>query len=233
MLARVVVELSAMLPLVRNCAMLLFFSGTMFVHGYVLLGGLYRILPLRAFLAVAGAYAVHVATCRAQKTGRWRSHAFLRSDVVRAPVEFFKMAVVGAERRFKLKPTERSLWCLHPHGIFPMSGLLLYSAASPLRKLFPWLLVRPCGASVLFRVPFLREYLLLTGHLDASRSTMTRLMAKGDEDLGLVIGGNEVRKPSRNDCCNGASRVCTTVGNVPLDKIWYCCGVENVAGIEV
>ena len=151
----------------RNCAMFMFFSGTLFVHGFVLLGGLYQILPFPAFAAVAILYFASALTSRAQKTGHWRSSTFLKSDVLRAPIEFFRMSVVGAERRFKLKPTERSLWCLHPHGIFPMSGLMLYSGASPLRKLFPWLLVRPCAASVMFKIPFIREYLLATGHLDA------------------------------------------------------------------
>ena len=54
--------------------------------------------------------------------------------------------------------------------------------------------VRPCGASVLFRVPLIREYLLWTGHLDAGKRTLTKHMAAAKDDIGLVIGGEkEVR----------------------------------------
>ncbi|KAK3275981.1 Diacylglycerol O-acyltransferase 2 [Cymbomonas tetramitiformis] len=41
---------------------------------------------------------------------------------------------------------------------------------------------------VVMQVPFIREYLLFTGHLDASRGTMSRHMAKG-ANLAIIPGG--------------------------------------------
>jgi len=142
-----------------------------------------------AFYLVSAVYVGVVLTSRKSRVGmRWP--AFTSSFVTQAPIEYFSMDTAGDERLETVKG-ERVFLGLHPHGVYPVAGILTYAGASPLLKRHPWLRVRPCGADILFKIPLIREYLLWTGHLDASRKTLSKHMAKGVDDIGVVIGGEQ------------------------------------------
>ena len=218
--ARVSIKLSA---LTRWANVFLWFSATSFFHGYALLVLLYYVITStldatgavvvthpdhpsfklqvpkgRAlFLVLVLIYVAGIALGRREHNLKSYWRAFTRSSVTRAALEYFEAGTVGAEALDAIKG-ERCLIGLHPHGIYPIAGILAYAGASPLLERQPWLRVRPCGASILFKIPLIREYLIWTGHLDAGRRTMAKHMSKGVDDLGLVVGGEQEALLTRN-----------------------------------
>lgn len=199
------------------------FSATSFFHGYAILAVLY--LGLTSYFDPSGSLVFthpdHPGFKLVVPKGRFfflvflvfylggllfarREHnlksywkSFTNSAVTRSGLEYFNAGTLGAEALDSIKG-ERVLVGLHPHGIYPIAGILTYAGSSPLLKRHPWLRIRPCGASVIFKVPLIREYLIWTGHLDASKRTMSKHMAKGVDDLGLVVGGEQEALLTRN-----------------------------------
>jgi len=163
------------------------FGGTAFVHGYVIIGLLYFALPFYVWLVGLLIYLLDLMFGGAEKSTRREWSAFLRSFVTTAPLEYFNMKLLMGDD-VHLDAAAQYLFCVHPHGIFPYGGVPLYAPASPLLRKFPGLRIHPCGATVCFKVPFIREYLLWTGHMDASRSVMSKQMAKG-KTLAIIPGG--------------------------------------------
>jgi hypothetical protein len=185
------------MSILSDSLVFVWFSATSFVHGYALLAILCFLLRgalpasgLYLFLALLCCYIGRMFTDRAHVKGHRKWEAFTNGAVTRAGIEYFRTNTLGADELDIIKG-ERCLFGLHPHGIYPMAGILTYAGSSPLLAQHPWLRVRPCGASVLYSIPLIREYLLWTGHLDASRKTLSRHMANGKDDIGLVIGGEK------------------------------------------
>ncbi|KAJ1458507.1 diacylglycerol acyltransferase [Pelagophyceae sp. CCMP2097] len=117
--------------------------------------------------------------------------------VPKAGLDYFGAALLGEDNLEGLEG-EKLLFGGHPHGIYPSAFIALYAGAGPLRMRFPWLRVHPCAASVLFKVPLIREYLLWTGHVDAGRATVDKLMRRGNESLCIVVGGEQEALETRN-----------------------------------
>lgn len=163
------------------------FGGTAFIHGLMVIAALGLILPLRLWGGGLLLYLLDVFLGGAERDLRREWHLFRRSFIPAAALDYFGVRVLVADD-VDLKPTEQYLFGVHPHGIFPYGGVPLYSPSSPLLKRFPWLRVHLCGATVCFKVPFIREYLLWTGHLDASASVMCKNMAEG-KTLAILPGG--------------------------------------------
>ena len=178
------------MSVLSNLIVFVWFSATSFFHGYLLLLGAFYMLPAPLFAFVFVAYGALMFLSGAEHTGKATLNWFRDGPVTRAPLEYFNACVVGAAHLDSIKGS-RCLFGFHPHGIYPMAGVLAYAGASPLRKACPWLRIRPCAASILFRIPLIREYLLWTGHLDAGKRTLSKHMRKGEDDLALVIGGEK------------------------------------------
>ena len=122
---------------------------------------------------------------------------FTRGFVPQAGLHYFNMRTLGAEELDAIKG-ERLVVGLFPHGVYPFAGMLTYAPRSPLLQQHPWLRVHPAGASVMWKIPLIREYLLWTGHVDVSRRTLSRLMEQGKEDLAILPGGEKESLATRN-----------------------------------
>jgi 1-acyl-sn-glycerol-3-phosphate acyltransferase len=207
----------------RNASVFCFFSASTFLHGLCLLYGLFCLVSMlfdplgnmvithpdmprwrlvvpkgRALFACWLVLYLCVVLCSpAAHTGDARWRRFIRSFVTLAPLEYFSMTCVGEEELEAVKGA-RVLLGIHPHGVYPMGGVVAYAGSSPLLRSHPWLSVRPVCASILFKIPLLREYLLWTGHIDASRRTIARHMAKGVDDVAVVVGGEKEALLTRN-----------------------------------
>jgi len=91
--------------------------------------------------------------------------------------------------RFTMKydevPNRACLACVSPHGVFPMSligfGMWKFCARAGSYSEAPLVALdaRAGGASILFRVPILRELLLLANVRDASYDNLIRLLTTG------------------------------------------------------
>ncbi len=189
---------------VTSLVVFVFFGATSFVHGYAIILAVWY--ALRAASPAYGAYAAgllltlyayHVFFSRAEHSASMEWAWFKRSFVTKAGLEYFGARALGLDALDAIKG-ERVLLGLHPHGIYPMAGILAYAGASPLLARHPWLRVRPCGASIIFKVPLIREYLLWTGHLDAGRRTISKHMSRRKDDIGLVVGGEKEALLTRN-----------------------------------
>eukprot|EP00472_Partenskyella_glossopodia_P005476 CAMPEP_0197522360 /NCGR_PEP_ID=MMETSP1318-20131121/7526_1 /TAXON_ID=552666 /ORGANISM="Partenskyella glossopodia, Strain RCC365" /LENGTH=301 /DNA_ID=CAMNT_0043074725 /DNA_START=162 /DNA_END=1068 /DNA_ORIENTATION=- len=132
-------------------------------------------------------YVAHLLTNDDQHTGRCAWAGFRDCFWPNTAIKYFDMELLCSEE-LKLRSSERYIFGIHPHGIFTYGGLLLYASESPLRKRFKSFMAHPCVASVTFYVPIIREYLLWTGHIDASRRTVDKALAEG-KNIGIVIGG--------------------------------------------
>lgn len=187
----------------RFLAVFFWFSATSFYHGVALITLSYFVLTrfvpygLSIFLSLLLPYLAVVMTSKKAHNLKATWPWFIKSFVTQAPIEYFGMRVLGEEELDAVKD-DRILVGLHPHGVYPLAGILFYSGASPLLLRHPWLRVRPAGASVLFKIPIIREYLLWTAHLDASKRTLSKHMEKRVDDIGLVVGGEKEALATRN-----------------------------------
>ena len=188
---------------IRAFAIFFWFSATSFYHGLALFALLYVALTRNfahgtyLFCAILMPYLTIVLTSSKPHTLKATWQWFIHSFVTQAPVEYFSMRTLGEDALDAIKG-QRCLVGLHPHGVYPLAGVLLYAGSSPLLRRHPWLRVRPAGASVIFKIPIIREYLLWTGHLDASKRTLSKHMSKGADDIGLVVGGEKEALATRN-----------------------------------
>ncbi|KAK3256452.1 hypothetical protein CYMTET_34412, partial [Cymbomonas tetramitiformis] len=128
---------------------LLVFGGTLFIHGYLLIGLLYNLLPFWVWAPATSIYFLDILFGGAQHTRKYEWSAFINSFVTAAPVEYFNMKLL-MDPSITLQRDQQYLFSLHPHGILPYGGLFFYALGSPLREKFPWLKVHPCGATVVF-----------------------------------------------------------------------------------
>ena len=97
--------------------------------------------------------------------------------------------------KFGTVPPEPCLACVSPHGVFPLSliGFGMWKfvgrAGSYSEPDLVKLDARAGGASILFRIPILRELLLLANVRDAAQENLVRLLATG-RTVAVNPGGN-------------------------------------------
>ena len=96
----------------------------------------------------------------------------------------------------KFDKSARYIFCSHPHGVMSLHhiGTMLCPAVSEAGKAFgdlsPISTRRDLAASVLFRIPMLRELALLAGAVDANRRCASRMLAQG-LSLAIIVGGEQ------------------------------------------
>ncbi|GLC63189.1 hypothetical protein PLESTF_000010000 [Pleodorina starrii] len=90
-----------------------------------------------------------------------------------------------------LDPNGHYLFAVHPHGIIAISSWINFvTEATGFRKLFPGIDVHAATLESNFRTPFLREYILLHGLIDAGRETIRRVLTgPPGRSVLLVVGG--------------------------------------------
>ncbi|GAB4817360.1 hypothetical protein N2152v2_004406 [Parachlorella kessleri] len=89
-----------------------------------------------------------------------------------------------------LDPSKTYLFGYHPHGIMPAAAWLTFGTnATGFSKAFPGIVpVRMLTLGFNFRIPILREYLLLHGVCDVSRWSCINLLRSGTS-IAIAIGG--------------------------------------------
>lgn len=99
-------------------------------------------------------------------------------------------------------PSARYIFGTHPHGVMSLHhmGTMLCPAVCEIGKSFsdlsPISTRRDLAASVLFRIPLLRELALSAGAVDAGRQTASRMLEEG-YSLAIVVGGEQEQILSR------------------------------------
>jgi hypothetical protein len=153
----------------------------MFAHAY----GLKVVL----FLAFA-LYAALIVCSRAHHTGSSRWPAFCKSFFWRSPFNYFEMKLATDAT---LPEGRKYVFGCAPHGIhgFFLSMLTYEGDSSPFYRRFPHLRGRLVGlvATVLFKIPLVRELFLWSGYVDAGRHTALKMLRKDGQHLYFLTGG--------------------------------------------
>lgn len=148
-----------------------------------------------------------VAYC-VQNLGLDQTHKVVKNSGLLFPRNFVEVAVHGClgsmfhyhkvtcipwSEDAKLDPNRQYIFCLHPHGIHPMPLIQFCTPGSELDKRFPGLVgpkLTGIAATVLFKIPVVREAFFHMGYIDASRKVCSAALEQG-QSLYIVPGGEE------------------------------------------
>ena len=108
---------------VRDALIFAWFSATSFYHGYALLLAAYLLLPSCLFAGLLVVYLFLMFGTNPEHSGNWTLKWFRDGAVTKAPLAYFSAEIVGAAE-LKSVADERCLFGFHPHGIYPMAGVL-------------------------------------------------------------------------------------------------------------
>ena len=93
----------------------------------------------------------------------------------------------------KLPSNSTFIFGCHPHGIHCTAVIELSNPYNHFAKLFPnvaGLKLTGLAATVIFKIPVVRELFLYMGYVDASRSVASKALAAG-QSLYFCVGGEE------------------------------------------
>lgn len=114
-------------------------------------------------------------------------------DFFYAGLEYFPMKCIPWSKDAELPPTKQYVIASHPHGIHCFSLMMFTSIGSDFDMKFPGLVgnsLTGIVATVIFKIPIVRELFLFMGYVDASRSVASQVLAKG-RSLFVCTGGEE------------------------------------------
>ncbi|KAL1528836.1 hypothetical protein AB1Y20_010159 [Prymnesium parvum] len=144
----------------------------------------------------------------AQYTGKWCIPSFTSYRVWRWVWHRF-WGLPLSECRWNVDDfsdkSKRYIFGSHPHGVMSLhhiGPMLCPSVCEPGKSfsdLSPISIRRDLAASILFRIPFLRELALLAGAVDADRKVASRLLSEG-YSLGIMVGGEQEQILARQGC---------------------------------
>ena len=106
---------------------------------------------------------------------------------------YFPMTIVADEKKVKLPPNKQYIFAVHPHGIhcWPLNCLCFPS--SPFDMKFPNLVgnkLTGLAATVVFKIPVVRELFLSMGYIDANRKNAVNALDVG-RSLFICTGGED------------------------------------------
>ncbi|KAL7527133.1 hypothetical protein ACHAWF_002050 [Thalassiosira exigua] len=107
--------------------------------------------------------------------------------------EYLKMTVVPWDKSADLPSNRKYIFACHPHGIHCTPLFLFHRKGSPFDKRFPGICenkLSGLAASVMFKIPGVREVFLSLPYIDASRSVAEAAL-KANRSLFVCTGSGE------------------------------------------
>jgi Diacylglycerol acyltransferase len=121
-------------------------------------------------------------------------------EYFKAIFDYFPMTCLPANDKVKLDPNKQYIFGVHPHGIHCFPLAFLASPDTPFDRLFPGFVygskVTPkhpltgLAATIMFKIPVVREFFLTFGYIDASRPVAEAALKAG-KSLFVCTGGEE------------------------------------------
>lgn len=113
---------------------------------------------------------------------------FKRLAVWRYAASFYPAKII---KTAELDPEGNYIFAAHPHGIFCSSLFLAFATEGMnFSKIFPGIDVHFLTLVGHFKLPLVRDYILLHGMLDCSRDTCKRVLTGGTgRSIALAVGG--------------------------------------------
>lgn len=147
------------------------------------------LMGLAAYLPFYLSPAHRRATAYRAGIAYWSGWHWIWTNILQMPL---------AEVRFppSWDPSVQRIYCSHPHGVgsFHHAGAMMCPPVCEPGKSFervsPGASRRELAATVLFRIPVIREIALAMGCCDASRSVVGHVLARG-LSVGLMAGGEQ------------------------------------------
>ena len=110
-----------------------------------------------------------------------------------ASMEYFPITCEPWKAGAKLCPTRQYIFAVHPHAIHCMPLALFTNYGSDFDLKFPNMVGYQCtalAATVIFKIPVVREIFLKMGYVDASRSVASKLL-ECNRSIVVCVGGEE------------------------------------------
>mmetsp|Transcript_21256 Transcript_21256/g.45422 ORF Transcript_21256/g.45422 Transcript_21256/m.45422 type:complete len:377 (+) Transcript_21256:42-1172(+) len=107
--------------------------------------------------------------------------------------DYLQMTIVPWDESAQLPPDRQYIFACHPHGIHCTPLALFHCKDSPFDKRFPGICenkLSGLAASVLFKLPGVREFFLFCPYIDASRSVAEAAL-KANRSLFVCTGSGE------------------------------------------
>jgi len=124
--------------------------------------------------------------------GKWDT--FVQSFVVQSPNDWFPIRLI---KTAELTPDRKYIFGLSPHGFLPWS-LLPIGRTKEWNELFPNIDVRCLAASVLFKIPVIRECASWIGACPANHKNACKALESG-KNIALIPGGSDEQLESNPD----------------------------------
>eukprot|EP00956_Cyclotella_meneghiniana_P014985 scaffold22712_cov78-Cyclotella_meneghiniana.AAC.4 len=107
--------------------------------------------------------------------------------------EYVQMNIKPWKEGATLPPDRQYIFACHPHGIHCMPLAIFHCKGTPFDKVFPGICenkLSGLAASVVFRLPGVREFFLSMPYIDASRHVVERAL-KADRSIFVCTGSGE------------------------------------------
>lgn len=165
----------------------------------------FKLLGLRLYVIISFIYVVVSLLDTSSTTGARSWSAFRRLSIWRWIRSYLPITVhyASTEAKQHIHSLEKAIFAIHPHGILcfcHVFAFLIHGGAEPGCRFE----VLGLAASVLFRVPVLRDFALWFGAVDATHQSIDSVLCSG-KSMSICPGGlQEIIYADRN---YGMSRV--------------------------
>jgi len=170
---------------------------------FLYIGAYQTIVVENAYLWLGGLLALNMAVAITDKSHVDVQGAnYRKADgiVARASVQFWnavidylQMTIVPWDEKATLPPNRKYIFACHPHGIHCTPLCLFHCKGTPFDIRFPGICenkLSGLAASIVFKLPGVREFFLSTPYIDASRSVAEAAL-KADRSLFVCTGSGE------------------------------------------
>eukprot|EP00741_Cyanophora_paradoxa_P012647 tig00020614_g12218.t1 len=149
----------------------------------IIAGALFFVIPLPIYVALLATYLGYIFTSKHHRNGRQpRLSHYDGGRFWKWAKNYYPMKV---EKLSELSPDRKYILAAHPHGVIWITGgYFLWDV----EDIFPGVDFRGLAASILFRIPIVREVHLWNGYIDAGRSTVKAALDSG-KSIALSPGG--------------------------------------------
>lgn len=117
----------------------------------------------------------------------------LSANFFNACVDYCPISCIPWSDNATLSPSQQYVFAVHPHGIHCLPLTQFTVRGGDFDKKFPGLVgkcVSGLAATVIFKLPLVRELFLLMGYVDASRAVASKVLKEG-RSLFVCTGGEE------------------------------------------
>lgn len=130
-------------------------------------------------------------------------HWFRRLRLWKHSADYFPVTLAKHDPSVTYTADKPYLIGYHPHGVLGAGAVLTFACDTVnLASYFPDMDISICTLNILFRVPFLRDWVLAQGFISASRDSIRAVLSRGrGHGVAVVIGGAKEASLTNQKVC--------------------------------